>query len=119
MADTPPAASPLPAAAAARSSLGATTIRQLRAIGLVEGISFLLLLGIAMPLKYLFDMPLAVRYVGMAHGLLFVLYAASGLWAGHSLRWPIGRTLMVLGAAVIPAGPFLIDGWLRRQQAAR
>ena len=87
-------------------------------LGLIEGASFLVLLLIGMPLKYLAGMPVAVRYVGMAHGLLFVLYVAAGMWTGVSLRWPLRRTLLVLGAAVFPAGPLLIDGWLRRLQMA-
>lgn len=99
-------------------SLGATTIHYLRILGLIEGVSFLVLLLIAMPLKYLAGMPVAVRYVGMAHGLLFVLYVAAGAWAGISLRWPLRRTLLVLGAAVLPAGPLLIDRWLGRLERA-
>lgn len=98
--------------------LAATTIHQLRVVGLIEGASFLVLLLVAMPLKYLAGMPIAVRYVGMVHGLLFVLYVAAGVWTGISLRWPLRRTLLVLAAAVLPAGPLLIDGWLRRLEKA-
>jgi integral membrane protein len=99
--------------------IASTTIRQLRVVGLFEGASFLVLLLVAMPLKYLAGMPVAVRYVGMAHGLLFVLYVAAGLWTGISLRWPLRRTVLVLAAAVLPAGPLLIDGWLRRLERSR
>ena len=114
-----PDTAPAPSTATKSDSLAPTLIRQLRIVGVIEGISFLLLLGIAMPLKYLAGMPQAVRFVGMAHGLLFVLYVAAGAWAGISLRWPLSRTLLVLAASVLPAGPFLIDGWLRRQERRR
>lgn len=50
------------------------TLNRLRSIGILEAISFILLLGIAMPLKYLFGQPELVRIVGMAHGILWVLY---------------------------------------------
>jgi integral membrane protein len=87
-------------------------------LGAVEGVSFLVLLGIAMPLKYLAGLPQAVRVVGMAHGLLFVLYVGAAVHAAFTLRWPLSRTLLLLGAAVLPGGPFLVDGWLRKQEAA-
>ena len=51
-------------------------IRTLRILGNVEGVSYLLLLGVAMPLKYAFGLPLAVKIVGMAHGVLFLAYCA-------------------------------------------
>jgi integral membrane protein len=98
--------------------LSASLVRQVRVVGMVEGASFLLLLGIAMPLKYLAGLPQAVRVVGMIHGLLFVVYVAAAVHAGWSLGWRLSRTLLVLGAAVFPAGPFLIDGWLRRLERA-
>jgi integral membrane protein len=91
-------------------------IRRLRILGFIEGISFLLLIGVAMPLKYLADMPLAVRVVGMAHGVLWVLYVGTAIWIASSLSWGLSRTLRVLLASVLPAGPFFIDGWLRQQQ---
>jgi integral membrane protein len=97
-------------------SLAATMIRQLRVLGMIEGISFLLLLGVAMPLKYLAGMPQAVRFVGLIHGLLWVLYVGAAIWTGVSLHWPLRRTLRVMVASVLPAGPFLIDGWLRKQE---
>ncbi len=43
-------------------------------IAIIEGVSFLILLGIAMPLKYLLGIPEMVKYVGWAHGVLFILY---------------------------------------------
>ncbi|MFW5972756.1 MAG: DUF3817 domain-containing protein, partial [Bacteroidota bacterium] len=51
-----------------------TALSRLRLIGFIEGLSYLALLGIAMPLKYMAGMPMAVRYVGWIHGVLFVLY---------------------------------------------
>jgi integral membrane protein len=98
--------------------MSSQVLRQLRIIGFIEAISFLLLLGVAMPLKYLAGMPRAVSIVGMAHGVLFVLFVAAAAHAALTVRWPLSRTLLVLGAAVVPAGPFAIDGWLRRQQEA-
>jgi integral membrane protein len=106
---------PEPAPAPDRDDgLSSSLVRQLRVVGLIEGASFLLLLGVAMPLKYLAGLPQAVRVVGMIHGLLFVVYVAAAVHAALSLRWRLSRTFLVLGAAVFPAGPFLIDRWLRR-----
>jgi integral membrane protein len=98
--------------------LSSSLVRQLRVVGMIEGVSFLLLLGIAMPLKYLAGLPQAVRVVGTIHGLLFLVYVAAAMHAAWSLRWRLSRTLLVLGAAVFPAGPFLIDRWLRRLERA-
>ncbi len=89
-------------------------IHHLRRIGLVEGISFLLLLGVAMPLKYFAGLPLAVKVVGWAHGLLFMVFLLA-LWrAKQSARWPLSLVAIVFLAACLPFGPFLIDGRLRR-----
>ena len=99
-------------------TLAGIAVHQLRIVGLIEGASFLLLLGVAMPLKYLAGMPLAVRLLGMAHGLLWLLYLLAGANAARHLRWSLSRMLLVLAASVLPGGPFLIDGWLRRQEQA-
>ena len=64
----------------------------LRFIGLLEGISFLVLLGIAMPLKYYMNKPETVKIVGMAHGVLFVLYVINLLIVHIQFKWNIGKT---------------------------
>lgn len=95
---------------AARAMISLTSsIGRVRLVGIIEGISFLLLLGVAMPLKYAFDMPEAVRVVGMIHGVLFVAFSLVLLlaWIGGALnfRW----TLIAFLATLLPFGPFLID----------
>jgi len=89
-------------------------VELLRRIGLIEGVSFLLLMGVAMPLKYAAGMPMAVKVVGWAHGVLFVSLIVALLWTMVAARWPIGRGLLVFIAALIPFGPFLIDSRIKR-----
>ena len=95
-----------------------TSLGRLRVIGWWEGVSFLLLLGVAMPLKYFADMPLAVRYVGMAHGVLFILYVLAAFHAAFEHRWPWKRTALVLVASLLPAGPFIVDARILRPELA-
>lgn len=78
-------------------------------ISRAEGISFLLLLGIAMPLKYGFDMPLMVKYVGWAHGVLFVAYIIQLLVVGIKLKWDELRILYGGVASLLPFGPFIFE----------
>ncbi len=94
-----------------------TSIGRLRVIGFWEGISFLVLLGIAMPLKYFADRPEAVRVVGMAHGILFLLYVWAAIQAALDNNWTWRRTAMVLIASLLPAGPFVVDAKLLREPA--
>ena len=93
-----------------------TSIGRLRVIGFWEGVSFLVLLGIAMPLKYFLGMPEAVRVVGMAHGVLFILYIWAALQAALEHNWSWKRTLLVLIASLLPAGPFVVEAKLLRQK---
>jgi integral membrane protein len=81
----------------------------LRKIALIEAVSYLVLLGIAMPLKYLADMPLAVRIVGSVHGLLFVIFGVALLRTMWVARWPMGRGALVFVASLIPVATFVID----------
>jgi integral membrane protein len=94
-----------------------TPVGRLRAIGFVEGVSFLVLLGIAMPLKYAAGRPEAVYYTGWVHGILFVLYCAAAVWAYRVGRLPRRLAGWSLVAAVVPAGPFVLDPHLRRHEA--
>lgn len=93
-------------------------IHSLRILALVEACSYLVLLGIAMPLKYLAGQPLAVRYVGWAHGLLFVLFCAALLRAQLAARWPLARSAAYFAASLIPLVPFFLDRGLREQARA-
>ena len=90
----------------------------LRVVGLAEGVSFLVLLGIAMPLKYLADMPLAVKIVGSLHGGLFLLYILDVFWAAHFRKWSCGLIAVDLIASVLPFGPFVMDRHWRKEQMA-
>lgn len=76
---------------------------------MIEGISYLLLLLIAMPLKYWADMPQAVSVVGMAHGVLFVWYVIAVLVAKVEFRLSYKITALALIASLIPFGTFYAD----------
>lgn len=92
-----------------------TVLGRLRLIGFMEGLSFILLLGVAMPLKYMADRPEAVRVVGMAHGILFLLYVWAAFAAMLEYRWHWRRTLAVLVASLVPFGPFYLDAKLLKK----
>jgi integral membrane protein len=81
----------------------------LRRVGFAEGVSFLLLLGVAMPLKYFAGMPQAVKIVGWLHGLLFIAYCLALLRVVVLAGWPLGRAALFFVAALLPFGPFLVD----------
>jgi integral membrane protein len=88
----------------------------LRAVSLTEGVSYLLLLLVAMPLKYIWDQPLAVKFVGWAHGLLFMALGALVLLAMIRAALPFRLAVIVGIAALLPAGPFFADRMLKRHQ---
>ena len=92
-----------------------TPIGRLRAIGMIEGISFLLLLFVAMPLKYLAGQPLAVRIVGMAHGILFLVFCLALFQAMVEHRWSLRKAAGPFIASLIPFGPFIIDKKLKTE----
>ncbi|MFB4163595.1 DUF3817 domain-containing protein [Alteribacillus sp. JSM 102045] len=93
-----------------------SAIGRLRIIGVLEGISFLLLLFLAMPLKYGAGMDVAVTIAGSAHGGLFVLYIAAVLFVWIQRRWSFLRAFIAMTVSVIPFGPFVFDKSLRREQ---
>ncbi len=80
-------------------------------IAFVEGISFLVLMGIAMPLKYALGLPLAVKYLGWIYGLLFFSYMASAFLTARVLNWPFKRLFLAGVAAHLQFGPFVFDNW--------
>lgn len=94
-----------------------TALRHLRLVALLEGSSFVVLLFIAMPLKYLAGLPLAVRIVGTVHGGLFLVFLAVLYRAGSARRWPHRRWLIAFISSVVPFGTFAFDRSLRREIA--
>jgi integral membrane protein len=74
-----------------------------------EGISFLLLLGVAMPLKYIWSWPLGVEVVGMAHGLLFIAYEVLALRLKSLCNWSVNQWLIIALCAFLPFGPFYVE----------
>jgi integral membrane protein len=92
-------------------------IRIFRMIALAEGISFLTLLFIAMPMKYFLGMPEVVRVVGSIHGGLFVLYVGLLAMLHFRQRWSFMFSLYALIASVIPFGTFMLDKHLREKEA--
>jgi integral membrane protein len=96
-------------------ALLSSTLGRLRIVGFLEGLSFLVLLGIAMPLKYLAGQPDAVRMVGMAHGLLFVLYVLLVIMTAIERSWSFKKTVLAFLASLVPFGPFYADKKLFRE----
>lgn len=90
-------------------------LKQFRWVAFSEGLSFIVLLFVAMPLKYWAGLPLAVRIVGSVHGLLFVAF----LWALFRVTlersWPAKRWLAALASSIIPFGTFVFDRSLKRE----
>ena len=87
----------------------------LRKIALIEAVSYLVLLGIAMPLKYLAGEPAAVRVVGMAHGVLFLLYVLAVFQAAAEYGWKLKLIAQLLVASLLPFGPFVADARLLKR----
>ena len=92
------------------------SIRNLRWVGIAEGISFLVLLLIAMPIKYMLGIPEVVKYVGWAHGVLFIAYIFAVFAAIRAMQWNLFWVLVALAASLIPFGTFWLDKQLKKRQ---
>jgi len=87
-----------------------TRIGRLRIIAILEGISLLVLVFIAVPLKYAFDNPAMVKIMGPVHGSLFLLFLLNTLSVGVEQQWKFRQiTWKVLVACMLPFGTFYID----------
>lgn len=78
-------------------------------ISILEGLSFLVLLFLAMPLKYFFGMPQMVKQVGMLHGVLFIAYILGAFFLYSSLKWNKRQLLVIIACSVLPFGPFYAE----------
>lgn len=87
-----------------------TKVGRLRLIGFLEGISLLVLTGIAMPMKYAAGDPALVKLMGPIHGFFFVIFVINALSVGIEYRWKFSEiTWKVLLACMIPFGTFYVD----------
>jgi integral membrane protein len=80
-----------------------------RIIALLEGVSYVLLLFIATPIKYIADDPQYVRWLGMPHGLLFIAYVIMAVLISSDMKWSNKTLWIVLIASILPFGTFFID----------
>ncbi len=80
-----------------------------RVVGLLEAISFLILLLVAMPLKYIWGQPEAVKIVGAVHGGLFLFYGFFAVVLYQNLKWTFGKLILAWTAAVVPLGTIFFD----------
>lgn len=93
-----------------------SSIRKFRIITFVEGISFLTLLFIAMPIKYLGGNPIPVKIVGMTHGLLFMLFIYFLYEAAREHKWNLKYNFLAFLSSLIPFGSFVLDVDLKKKE---
>jgi len=86
-----------------------------RKTAIIEGISYLILLFIAMPIKYIFHIAEPVKYFGWIHGVLFLIYLAILIMAAIKYRWSIMRIAIYLIGSVLPFVPFVLDKKLKEE----
>lgn len=90
-------------------------LKQLRTFAILEGISYLAF-AITMPLKYMYDMPAPNYYVGMAHGLLFLIYCVLVVLVAINRKWKLLKTLICLIASLLPIATFIVDSKILRKE---
>ncbi len=85
------------------------SIKTFKIISVLEVISFLVLLAIAMPLKYIWGLPEMVRIVGTAHGVLFLLYIAGAVYISQLLNWSTKQLIIAVLCSILPFGPIYVE----------
>lgn len=94
-----------------------TALGRLQWTGYIEALSFLILLFVAMPIKYIGGNPRPVQVVGMIHGALFMIYVFALIYAGSTYKWSLRVMALGFCAAVVPFGPMIADKKLYREEA--
>jgi integral membrane protein len=88
----------------------------LRVVSLLDAISYLVLLGVAVPMKHLWDQPKAVQITGPIHGGLVILLGLALLLAMRRANWSLWPPFLIFLAAMFPLAPFFADSWLKKEQ---
>ena len=86
-----------------------TLFNTFRIVAFLEGISYILLLFIAVPIKYFGNDPQYVKLLGMPHGVLFIAYIILAIILGSKLKWETKTLFFILVASIIPFGTFYVD----------
>ncbi|MED5354897.1 MAG: DUF3817 domain-containing protein [Bacteroidota bacterium] len=84
-------------------------LKLFRVIAFFEGVSYILLLFIAVPIKYIFHDPTYVKLLGMPHGILFMIYIIFSFIVNIKLKWNIKELFIILIASLVPLGTFYVD----------
>ena len=84
-------------------------IQKFRFLSFLEGLSFLVILFITMPLKYMFDSPMPNKIIGMVHGVLFLLYIVFAIFLKVEFNWLNKKLAVILLVSIIPFGTFWAD----------
>ena len=92
-------------------------LHRFRMIGIAGGISFLVLLCIAMPIKYLFNIPEAVKIFGWLHGALFISFIYFAFAVMGAFKKNIGWLARAFAAAILPFGTFILDKQLKKEES--
>lgn len=87
-----------------------------RKVAVAEGISYLFLLLIAMPIKYLLHYKEVVKYTGWLHGILFIAYMACLVMAWQEQKWKFGKAILIFLASLLPFAPFVVDRKLKDER---
>ncbi|MFJ7737672.1 DUF3817 domain-containing protein [Lysinibacillus sp. NPDC097287] len=87
-----------------------------RIFGILDGISFLFLLCVAMPLKYMADMPMIVTIAGSVHGYIFVVYIITIIIAQIFVKWRFYWSVLALAAAWVPGGNIVLDIYIKKNK---
>ena len=84
-------------------------IKSFRSIALLEGLSLLALLFFAMPMKYILNNEIYVKHIGMAHGILFILYIALATLLKIEQNWNFKKYVIICIASFLPFGTFYVE----------
>lgn len=82
----------------------------------LEGGSFLLLMLVAMPLKYGWDAPALVKHTGRLHGLLVMLFIGTLAHAARTAKWPARTVAWAMFSSMIPAGFFFFEASVKPRE---
>jgi len=84
-------------------------LKLFRSIAILEGISYIALFGITMPLKYWAEIPFPNKVVGYAHGILFILFVLLTFLVCYTKKWGFKKLLIFLAASLLPFATFYVE----------